>query len=152
MPGERSEEAGRDRVDAVARTWIGTPFHDHGEVRGAGVDCAKLLKCVFVEAGIIDDFDVGYYSPQFFLHSPEERYLNLVRRFAREIPAARVRHGDVALWKIGLCFAHGAIVVRPGWPEIVHAHFASRMVRRGRGDTMHLGTKILDLKFFSVWA
>jgi cell wall-associated NlpC family hydrolase len=146
-----NEAAARDKVDQIARTWIGTPYHDHGEVKGAGVDCATLLKCVYVEAGLIDDFQIGGYSPQFFLHHAEERYLGWVARFAAEIPLERVRHGDVVLYRIGKCFAHGAIVVLPGWPAIIHAHHATRCVRRGRGTAVHLGTAILDVKFFSLW-
>jgi hypothetical protein len=143
-------EAARDRVDAIAQTWIGTKFHDHGEVKGAGVDCAKLLKCVFVEAGLIGDFDIGPYSPQFFLHQSEERYLGWVLKFADEVPLERVRHGDVALYFLGKCFAHGAIVVKPGWPHIIHAHAGGKVVRRGFGTSPHLGLAVQDTKFFSL--
>jgi hypothetical protein len=141
----------RAKVEAVARTWIGTPFHDRAEVKGAGCDCATLLKCVFVEAGLLAPFDIGYYPPQFFLHSSEERYLGWLLRFGREIALEEARPADVALYKIGLCFAHGALIVSPGWPAIVHAHAASRCVRVGNGRSPHLGTRVLDLKFFSVF-
>jgi cell wall-associated NlpC family hydrolase len=144
-------ELARARVDAVARSFIGTPYHDHGEVKGAGVDCAKLLLMVYVEAGLIDYVDVGHYSPQFFLHGHEERYLGWVTRFAREIPREAAGVGDIVLYRIGHVFAHGAIVVAPGWPHIVHAHYAARRVRRGFGDSVHLGTRILDVKWFSIF-
>lgn len=146
------EETTRDRIDAIARQWIGTPFHDEAEVRGAGVDCAKLLKCVFRDAGVIPDIAIPHYSPQFFLHQADERFLAWVERFAREIPEERVRPGDVALYRIGLCHAHGAIVVNPGWPHIVHAHAAARIVREGNGRAVHLGMPVLGIKFFSVFA
>jgi hypothetical protein len=146
-----TEEAERDRVDAIARTWLRTPFHDHGEVKGAGVDCATLLKCVFLEAGLIEPFEIGYYSPQFFLHQSEERYLGWVRKFAHEIPLEHVKHGDVVLYKAGKCFSHAALIVKPGWPSIIHAHFGARCVRRGFGTSVHLGIPILDVKFFSKW-
>lgn len=145
------EEAARDRIDAVAREWIGTPFHDHGEVKGAGTDCAKLLKCVVVEAGLVADFEIGPYSPQFFLNQFEERYLGWVQKFAHEIPLERVRHGDVVLYKLGHVFAHGAIVVKPGWPSIIHAHAGGKVVRRGFGTSPHLGLHVLDVKYFSLW-
>lgn len=141
----------RDLVDAIARTYIGTPFHDHGEVKGAGVDCATFLKCVFTEAGLVEPFKLDHYSPQFFLHKEEERYIAWVEKFAREIPQAEAKTGDIVLYKIGLCFAHGALIVNPGWPNIIHAHYASRCVRCDDGMRPRLGTKILDVKFFSLW-
>jgi hypothetical protein len=141
----------RQRVDTVAREFIGTPFHDHAEIKGAGVDCATFLKCVMTEAGLVDQFKLDHYSPQFFLHQPEERYIGWVERFAREIPKQEAKTGDIVLYKVGLCFAHGALIVNPGWPHIIHAHFAARCVREGDGNRPMLGTPILDVKFFSLW-
>jgi hypothetical protein len=141
----------RDRVDEVARTFLGTPFHDTAEVKGAGVDCATLLKMVYVEAGVLAPFELGHYSPQFYQHSSEERYLGWVLRYAHEIPRERAQVGDIVLFRIGLCFAHGALVIKPGWPNIIHAHSPSRCVRRANGTAIHLGQPILDVKFFSHW-
>jgi hypothetical protein len=146
------EGEARDRVDALARTWVGTPFHDHARLKGEGVDCAQILLAVFEEAGLIPPTDVGGYSAQFYLHSGEQRYLGWVERFAHEVPLERVRHGDVALYWIGQCFAHGAIVVKPGWPHIIHAHAGSRIVRRAYGTSPHLGMAVKAIKFFSAFA
>jgi len=146
-----TEEAERDLVNAIAQTWLATKFHDHGEIKGAGCDCATFLKCTFVEAGLIPQFEIGHYSAQFYLHQSEERYLGWVQKFAHEIPLDQVRHGDVVLYKVGKCFAHGALVAKPGWPHIIHAHFVARCVRRGFGHSVHLGMPILDMKFFSLW-
>lgn len=148
-----TEEEERDAIDRIARTFISTPYHDLGEVkgRGGGVDCATLIKLVFIEAGQIESFDIGHYSPQHFLHSEEERYLGWVTKFAREIPQEQARHGDVVLYRIGLAFAHGAIIVKPGWPHIVHAHYAARCVLEASGTAVHLGTPILGMKFFTRW-
>lgn len=143
--------AARSRVDELARTWLGTPFHDHGRVRGAGCDCATLLLCVFEEAGLIPHTDVGHYSPQWFIHHAEERYLGWVSKFAREIERSAVLPGDIALYKIGLCYAHGAIVIEPGWPAIIHASASARIVRRGDGDHPAIAPRILGLKFFSLF-
>lgn len=145
------EAAARARVVAIAREWIGTPFHDHAEVKGVGCDCATFLKCVFTEAGVVQPFTLDHYSPQFFLHQDEERYVGWVTRFGREIAADDVKGGDIVLYKIGHCFAHGALVVEPGWPDIIHAHYGSRCVRSDDGRRPRLGTRILDMKFFSLW-
>lgn len=145
------EAAARARVETIAREFIGTPFHDHAELKGVGVDCATLLKCVFTEAGVIEPFMLDHYSPQFFLHQAEERYVGWVEKFAREIPQDAAQPGDVVLYKIGLCFAHGGLIVQPGWPAIIHAHFGSRCVRVDHGERPRLGTRIQAMKFFSLW-
>jgi hypothetical protein len=145
------ETHARDAVDRIVRTWIGTPFHDNAEVKGAGTDCARLIKCVFVEAGLIADYVLPHYSPQHFLHSDRQRFLEEVTARAREIPLDAVKHGDIALYWIGQAFAHGAIVVKPGWPHIVHAHSASRCVVAGRGTAVHLGTPIKGVKYFTLF-
>lgn len=147
-----NEIEARARVGKVALEFLGTPFHDHGEVKGAGVDCATFLKKAFEEAGVVAPFKLDHYSPQFFLHQDEERYIGWVERCGgREIAEADAKPGDIVLWKIGHCFAHGALIVEPGWPHIIHAHFASRCVRKADGRNPHLGTKVLGVKFFSLW-
>lgn len=147
-----NEIAERDAIDRIAREWVGTPFHDLGEIKGVGTDCAKFLKCVWLEAGLIPNIAIETYSPAHFLHQKEERFLGWVQKMAREIEPDQVQYGDVVLFKLGHVFAHGAIVVKPGWPNIIHAHFGKRCgVRRGSGLNPHLGTRVLATKFFSYW-
>ena len=146
-----SEAEERDRIDRIAREWCGTPYHNNAQVKGAGADCATLLKAVFEESGLIEPFELGWYPSQFFLHHSEERYLGWVQKFAHEIPEERAKHGDVVLYHIGKCYAHGAIVIKPDWPAIVHAHYATRFVVQGRGTSVHLGLPIKGIKFFSLW-
>lgn len=142
---------GRAAIIREARTWIGTRYHDHARVKGAGVDCAQLIAAVYHASGLIEDLHIPYYSPQQFLHSDAEDYLRTVQGFAREIPEAEARPGDVVLYKLGRAFGHGAIIMPPGWPAIIHAHAASRMVVEGHGlDTM-LGVKWRERRFFSHW-
>lgn len=146
-----TEQEQRERVVRVARTWLGTKYHDHGEVKGAGVDCATLLKCVYVEAGIMEPFDIGHYAPQHFLHQEEEQYLSYVMPRGREVSEAEAKPGDMVLYKVGKVYAHGAIILSPGWPSIIHAHFAVRHVIEGNGRNPHLGTPVLGVRFFSPW-
>jgi cell wall-associated NlpC family hydrolase len=145
------ERAARDAIDRIADEWIGTPFHDNAELKGIGVDCARLLKCVFTEAGQIDDFALPHYSAQHFLHQTEEKFLGWVQKFAREIALADVQYGDIVLYKVGHVYSHGAIVVEPGLPHIVHAWFRSRRVRRALYLEGDLGVPKLQPRFFTRW-
>ena len=125
----------RAEIVREAREWIGTPYHDHAEVKGrdGGVDCAQLIRRVFINVGLVSDFTVPYYSPQQFLHSDAEDYLRTVMTFSREIAEADARPGDVVLYKMGRAYGHGAIIIDPGWPSIIHAWSLARMVCRGDG-------------------
>jgi cell wall-associated NlpC family hydrolase len=144
-----SQFSSRELVCRIARSWIGTPYHHRGRVKGAGVDCAMFPLEVYREAGVIGEVEVPYYPADWMLHRGEEIYLNVVLRHAREIteaigcrlsaigqsassgncedaerPRADSREpialpGDFVLYHFGRCWAHGAIVLE--WPLIIHA-------------------------------
>lgn len=148
-----TEAEGRAAIVAEARAWIGTPFRDHGEVKGrnGGVDCAKFIKLVFRNVGLIDDLAIPHYSPQIFLHKDTGDYVRAVLGVAFEILEAAVQPGDIVLYKLGRDWGHGAIILPPGWPAIIHAHAASRLVVTGTGlDTM-LRHPARQRRFFSHW-
>ena len=97
-------------VVTEARSWIGTPYHHAADVKGHGVDCAMLLVRVYCDLGLVEPFDPRPYTRDWFLHRSEERYLGFLlgarTRFA--MPGL----GDIVLFRIGRCFAHGGIVSR----------------------------------------
>ena len=110
----------RAAVVEEAKSWLGTPFRDCSDVKGAGADCAMLLVRCFVDTGVIAPFDPRPYSSQWFLHRSEERFLGFVERCGGiEVNRAPVP-GDVMVYKFGRCFAHGAIVIDAG--HIIHAY------------------------------
>lgn len=113
----------QDIIDA-AMAWLHTPWHHRARVKGAGVDCAQLLIAVYAEAGLIDEFDTGDYPPDWMLHRSEERFLSFIKPHAR--PVKVPLPGDLAVYLVGHCFSHGAIVT--DWPQIIHASNRDRMV------------------------
>jgi NlpC/P60 family putative phage cell wall peptidase len=108
----------REQVVAEAKTWLRTPYHHMGRVKGGGTDCLMLLAEVYHAVGLIPPVDVPFYPPDWNLHRAAERYVQGLMRYAREI-GAPPQPGDVAVFKFGRCFAHGAIVV--SWPRLIHA-------------------------------
>lgn len=129
-----TEREERQRVVSVARSFLGTPYHDMGRIKGVGVDCATVIAMVFEEAGLEGEFAIPNYSPQWYMHRNEELYLKQVLDRALEIAEADALPGDVVLYRFGRCFAHGAIIVDPGWPTVIHAHRPARAVVLGEGD------------------
>ena len=114
------EAVARANVAVEACLWLGTPYHHYGRLRGVGVDCAMLLAEVFEACGLVQHVDAGEYAFDWHLHHTEEQFLGwLARLGAREIDAAGV--GDVAVYKFGRTYSHGAIVVSPQG-DVVHAH------------------------------
>jgi cell wall-associated NlpC family hydrolase len=105
-------------IVAAAESWIGTDYHHAARARGAGIDCVNLLCAVYEEAGLVSRIDLPHYPADFMLHRSEERFLmGLVEANARQ-----VQHpgpGDIALFRYGRCYSHGAIVV--SWPTLIHA-------------------------------
>jgi len=102
----------REDITTEALSWIGTPYHHHGRLKGVGADCAMFPAAVY---GV--EPDIGPYPAQWHLHHDEERYLEAVLRHA--VPVEAPGEGDFVLWKYGRCFSHGGIVIR--WPLVVHA-------------------------------
>lgn len=112
-----SEITERQAVVAEALSWIGTPYVNHGRVKGAGADCAMLPAEVYEATGMVEHVDVGYYSPMWHLNRKAEKFLETVEKYADRVESPLP--GDMVIYKFGKAFAHGAIVVK--WPKIVHA-------------------------------
>jgi cell wall-associated NlpC family hydrolase len=117
--------AARQAVVAEAASWLRTPYHHMGRLRGVGVDCLTLLAEVYERAGIIGHVEIPFYPPDWHLHLGVELYLGGVLDRATEIPGPP-QPGDIALFKMGRCFAHGVIVIR--WPQLIHAHYSAGVI------------------------
>jgi len=143
----------RSLVVAAARSWLGTPYHHAADVKGAGVDCAMILIRVFADLGLIENFDPRPYTKDWFLHRDEERYMGHLLARAREVDPSTGSGplpGDIMLFKIGRCFAHGGIVVVADPLAIVHAFAPARRVVE---DQVHRCPDLAEKprKFFSYW-
>lgn len=113
-----TEAEERAAVVAEAQSWIGTPYISNGATKGSGTDCAMLLIAVYSAVGLIPVFDPRPYSPQWHVHRNEEKYMEYVLRYAKEIDGPPLP-GDLVMFKIAKLFAHGAIVTK--WPYVIHA-------------------------------
>jgi len=118
LPATATTDTRREAVIGQARDWLQTPYHHMGRIKGDGTDCLMLLAEVYEAAGVIPHVDIPFYPPDWNLHRDAERYLQGLMSYAREIKGPPDR-GNVALFKFGRCFAHGAIVVC--WPRLIHS-------------------------------
>lgn len=123
----------RGAVVAEAKTWLLTPYHHMGRVKGAGADCLTMLAEVYERAGITGHIEIPFYPRDWHIHRDEERYVAGVSKYAAEywldtdvdrcvprVPSKPLPEpGDIALYKFGRAYAHGMIVVE--WPRGIHA-------------------------------
>ena len=133
---------------SIAREWLGTPYHNNAEVKGAGVDCIRFIKGCYVNAGLIPDFELPHHSPQWALHRKLEMAMVGILRYGHEVGAPLP--GDIAMFKIGLCWGHSSIVI--DWPTIIHAmppacRYSNAFVQ---SDLVKISTRDAP-RFFSIW-
>ncbi|MFS1524436.1 hypothetical protein ACL7TT_10035 [Microbulbifer sp. 2304DJ12-6] len=136
----------RAAVVAEAKTWLNTPYRHQGRVKGAGVDCGMLLLEVFSATGVIEAGAVEDYPRDWHLHRGEERYLGQVLQHAQEI-AGPGQAGDIAVWRFGRSFAHGALVV--DWPTIIHSYVGLGVVYGDALADQDLAER--PYRMFSCW-
>lgn len=142
------EAAGRRAIVDEARTWIKTPYHVGGRIKGVGVDCGMLIAEVYEKAGIIAHMDIPPYPADWHRHRKDEKYLEFILSEGHRAEPGHQKPGDVALWKFGLVRSHGAIIV--AWPRVIHATLQERIVWEcDVSDDVRYGTK--DVQFYSYW-
>jgi cell wall-associated NlpC family hydrolase len=63
-------------MEAIARSWIGTPYRHMQCVKGRGADCALFIGGCFLEAGYLTRIDKPRYYPRdWALHTDDEYVL-----------------------------------------------------------------------------
>lgn len=138
-------EARRAAVVAEAESWIRTPFHHAARVKDAGVDCLMLLAEVYERAGVAGHIDPPFYVSDWHLHRDAERYMEGLLQYAW--PVDEPLPGDIALFKFGRTFSHGAIVV--AWPRVIHAYWNQGVVW---GDAGLHPLAEREVRFFSPFS
>lgn len=148
----------RLRVVEEARKWLGTPYHNGARVLGSGVDCAQLLACAFVSAGVLAPFTPDRYASDWHLHRGEEKYLGEVERYASLVDPDRrsikergneffAPPAEVLMLRNGRTFSHSVLVTE--WPRVIHAYAMSEVVE----EVNVLGTIMAEkpMLVYSVW-
>jgi NlpC/P60 family putative phage cell wall peptidase len=104
----------REQIVAEARTWLGTPFHHQGRLRGVGVDCGGLILGVGKALGLMDYAAAPVYGRR--PNGPEMRTLCDALLAAR--PCDERRGGNILLFAFDVQDQHLAILTGEG--TIVH--------------------------------
>ncbi len=114
-------------IVALARSYIDTPYHHQGRVKGQGVDCVGLLVCIAREVGLVGpNWDVTGYS-----RIPDG--VLLMRHLSanlNQVPYEAMRPGDFICVAFQKHPQHVGVVgdYRHGGLSIIHAHNPSGKV------------------------
>lgn len=113
----------RKQIIQSTLDWVDTPYHHHGMVKGAGVDCAMLVAAVALEHGCLTKERLATainYPTQWHLHNREERLLEQIEAFgAVRVDDSTLSPGDIVTFKYGRTTSHLGIMVSA--TEFVHA-------------------------------
>jgi len=151
MTPEIEECAARAAVVNEARRWLGTPYHDGADIRGAGVDCGMLIVRVFVDLGLVPPFDPRPYPPDWMLHRADEKYLHWLNETCGEVESPQP--GDIAIFRFGRCYGHGGIITSSAPLALVHSYTAAReVIEEGFAQNPELTRPARKARFFSIWA
>lgn len=86
-------------VIAVARRWIGTPYHHQAATLGAGVDCVGLVRGVWDMLYATPIAVVASYSRDWAEATGEETLLAAARRHLVEVDPASLAPGQVVVFR-----------------------------------------------------
>src|SRR3972149_717145 len=98
-----------ETIVAVARTWIGTPYHHQAALKGVGCDCLGFVRGVWREITGQDHEAIDPYSPDWGETSQTEHLYAGARRYLLEVNlthpvrAERItgtQCGDVVLFRM----------------------------------------------------
>lgn len=149
------------RAEAVetARAWIGTPYVTGACVRGAGCDCATLIKGYLLAIGAAAEVPLFTYAQDWFCHTDEERYFKELSKYAtctwegRCMGAPPARPGDIALFRANIAtgrsprYNHGCIVTE--WPRALHCFNKGGVVECR--PALHPLTAGAEMAIFDPW-
>lgn len=127
-----------NRVVAIARAWLGTPYQHQASVRGEGADCLGLLRGVWRELFGVEPERTPPYRPDWAEVGGDETLLEAARRWLREIPLDAARVGDVLLFRMapGSPAKHCAILSAGSLgdePRMIHAYWGRAVVESWMG-------------------
>ena len=112
----------RARIVALARTWLGTPYHHQASMRGAGADCLGLLRGVYAELYGAEPEAPPPYTPSWAEDRGAETLRDAAARHLVPLDLTAAGPGDVLLfrWRERLPAKHCAILVGPC--VMIHAY------------------------------
>jgi NlpC/P60 family putative phage cell wall peptidase len=108
----------RTTIIALARTWLGTPYHHQASMKGVGTDCIGLVRGIWRELYGPEPQALPAYTRDWAEAHGREMLLEAARRHLIEVPPAKAQPGDVLIfrWRRTTPAKHCAILAEPPLP------------------------------------
>ena len=121
-----------DRVAALARDWLGTPYRHQASEKGQGTDCLGLIRGLWREVFGAEPEVPPPYRPDWAEAGGAEALLDAAGRWLRAKPVEAAGAGDVLVFRMtpGIPAKHCAIVSQADGPELkmIHAYWGRTVV------------------------
>ena len=114
--------ADHDRVVAVARSWLGTPYHDQASLRGVGCDCLGLARGIWREVVGAESFPIPPYSRDWGETGPHEVLAIGARRMMAEIATMNSAPGTLILFRMTPRAIAKHVGIRTGSDSFIHSY------------------------------
>ena len=114
--------ADANRVIAVARGWLGTPYHDQASVKGVGCDCLGLARGIWREVVGTETLPVPPYSRDWGETGSSEVLADSAARVMIRIDPTSAGPGAVVLFRMrtGAIVKHVGILTGP--ESFIHSY------------------------------
>lgn len=125
----------RKRAQAIAREWLGTPYHDQASTKGAGTDCLGLIRGVYRDLYGVEPEVPPPYSRSWSETGGAEPLLDAAdRHLVRLLDPELACPGDVLVFRMreGAVAKHCGLMVEGG--RMIHAQSGKGVVEVTLGE------------------
>ena len=109
-------------VIAIARCWLGTPYHDQASLRGVGCDCLGLARGVWREVVGPEPFTIPPYSRDWGETGPCEVLADGARRMMIEVSPAEAGPGALVFFRMNTRAIAKHVGIMTGAETFLHAY------------------------------
>jgi NlpC/P60 family putative phage cell wall peptidase len=110
-----------DLIVREARSWLGTPFHHQGRLKGIGVDCIGLVVGIARDLNLTDRHGKHYFDRQDYGREPYRGQLQEeLEDHLLAVKASQAQAGDVLLLKFAVEPQHVGILTAQS--TLIHAY------------------------------
>lgn len=111
----------RKLIIAIARTWIGTPYHHQASLKGTGADCIGLVRGIWRELIGEEPERLPAYSGDWAEATGRESMLQAASRHLVPIEPQLIREGDVIVFRLRAEAVAKHVGVVSGLGRMIHA-------------------------------